>query len=128
MEDGSPLDDFVVEIPTDTSITYKVLSRVFKLLFIWQSIYNISDTALESLLNVVKKILLILNELIKIEMLNELTSAFPKSLYKVRKLVGINRDLFQKFAVCKKCDSTYTYDDATELINGMFNYFFFIID
>ena len=35
---------------------------------------------------------------------------FPKSHYSARKFLNIDRDNFDKYVVCRKCESLYKYD------------------
>lgn len=37
---------------------------------------------------------------------------FPKTLYKVKKLIGFDKDQFIKYVCCPKCNKLYKYSDA----------------
>ena len=45
--------------------------------------------------------------------LSTLASVFPTSSYKVRKYLAF-KDLFEKYVVCKKCNSIYDFKDCFE--------------
>jgi len=95
------------------------MANMIKVLFVWHAAVNLSDSALESLLGVLKKILCLINFLITSEKLAEIIDVFPGTLYKTRKLAGINRDHFEKYVVCPKCDETYKYKEAFKNVHGL---------
>ncbi|XP_070551750.1 uncharacterized protein [Ptychodera flava] len=43
---------------------------------------------------------------------------FPSSLYLMRKFLKLDRDDFQKFAVCPKCQKLYDFGECVEIVNG----------
>lgn len=75
---------------------------------------------MESLLQVVKNVLVAISSFLNFELFTEIVDLFPTTLYKARKIVGINRDDFDKYVVCSKCDSIYDYDDAYIMKNGVY--------
>jgi len=95
------------------------MSKIFKLVFIWQAVQFLSDSAIESFLKIMKKIFLLVNNYLLNENLQQFIESMPETLYKARKIVGINRDDFDKHVVCPKCDETYKYEDSFEVRNGM---------
>ena len=41
-------------------------------------------------------------------------SLIPTTVYSVKKLVGIEKDTFTKFAACPRCTKLYRFDDLVE--------------
>ena len=117
----SPLEDFVV-IADDHKNDNKVLKAVLKAVFLRQTLNFLSDSAMESLLSVLKKIFQILNEYLQSVVFGKFIEVFPVSMYKSRKVLGINRDDFEKHVICPECDSIYKFDDAYTKIGGIYIY------
>ena len=101
---------------------YDLISAIVKTIFWFQTIQFISDSAIESWFSLLQKILQMINSYLKSQVLQELIAVFPVTLYRARKMIGSNRDAFEKFVVCNKCDSIYNYEEAYRVHNG--NLFF----
>ena len=87
-------------------------SLLCRLIFMWQVLHGLSERVMEGLLCIISGILINIAE--SYPVLADISQAFPSSLYRFRKLIGINRDHFQKFIMCPKCAKLYSYDE----ING----------
>ena len=117
---ATPNDDFVNKDGTDES--YNTIFGIIKLLFTWQMAVRISDAALTSLLVLIKKILVLISCQVRSQNLDALIEVFPTSLYKARKIAGVNRDDFDKYVVCPTCDETYNYEESFQIRGGKCNF------
>ena len=126
----STLDDFAIAEKEEDELNDSVgnlMCRILQKLFLWQTVNFLSDSALESLIYLIKSILELINSLFFFGKLAQIISVFPDSLYKARKIAGVDRDNFQKHVVCPKCDSTYEYNECFVVCSGIFSYIFLFI-
>lgn len=82
----------------------------------WQSAHVIPDIAVQNLLMFLSDFFNALSA--EVVALAGVTSLFPATLYKLYKYVGLQKDNFTKFVVCKKCYKLYRYEDCVLLIEG----------
>ena len=80
--------------------------------FLWQSAFNISGRALAALLSFVGKFILVLARLSALPIVALLSSLFPSSLHRAKKLVGISKDSFSTYVVCGNCYSIYRLSEC----------------
>ncbi|XP_070548294.1 uncharacterized protein [Ptychodera flava] len=78
----------------------------------WQNLYGVSDRGITLLLKFMEAFVSMLASLLEVPMLTEFAKIFPTSLYKVRKLLGLNRDKFVKYVACPKCHTVYKFEDC----------------
>ena len=76
-------------------------------IMLWASLYGFSATALNHLVQ-------LLHYVYSILLKNMSTTAtfftlFPKSLYMMKKYLGFSKDTFEKYVICEKCGSLYTF-------------------
>ena len=91
----------------ETQQENRVIIFICRLLMYFQVVHGLSDRVLQSLLHV---LFAILTEIAKIsESLRNLSAAFPSTLYRLRKAIGINRDNFIKHVMCPKCGELYSF-------------------
>ena len=79
-------------------------------LCIWQSLFVISDRAIQMLLkflNVFFKVLTSNSSLLK-----DVSSGMPRSLFTFHKYLGTDEDEFVKYVVCPSCYSIYLFKDC----------------
>ena len=69
-----------------------------------------SDVGLGVLLSFVAIFVLILGRVFHLELLKDLATKLPKSVYLARKLLQRNCDKFLKLVCCPKCSTLYSYD------------------
>ena len=96
-----------------------VETRKWVMLFIllWSTCYGVSANAVNALVSFLHYFLKFLAKFAPV--LVALSSIFPKSLHMLHKHVGLNKDDFTKYVVCKSCHSIYLYEDCFEkLSNG----------
>ncbi|XP_019632058.1 PREDICTED: uncharacterized protein LOC109475736 [Branchiostoma belcheri] len=87
-------------------------------LTVWKTNYNISDNAMVGLLCVIGFILNMLGCLLNIEVIKNLATMFPRTMYMLRKKLSVQRDDFTRYVVCPTCDSVYTVDEATKVVRN----------
>ena len=115
---SDPLEDFNESQEEPNIEQCDLIFAIVKTIFWFQTIQFISDSAIESWFCFLQKILEMINSYLKSPVLQELIAVFPVTLYKARKMIGSNRDAFDKFVVCNKCDSIYNYEEAYRVHNG----------
>lgn len=90
--------------------------RVFLLfLFLWQSIFRVSDSAISLMLSFMVKFLSLAATCLKLDTLNNIASIFPLSLYPAKKFLGRQQDSFHKYVTCPSCHGLYSYMESTEI-------------
>ena len=108
-EEDDPVDD--QQDPVDDqqgqdSINIIVV-MICKLIMYWHIVYGLSESVLRGLLLIFSKMLA---EIAKLHTsLEYMSKAFPSSVYRFRKLLGIERDIFRKYVMCPKCGTLYPY-------------------
>ena len=98
--------------------TISPLLRIYLFfLLMFQSIFRLSDNALDILL---KFLSTFFKSLGKISSLPEsFLQSLPSSLYAARKMSGNERDQFERFVSCPNCHSLYTLKNCTvKLLDG----------
>ena len=91
-----------------------MLRRVlFLSLIFWQKISGVSDRALTLLLNIVIAFLGLVAFQLDVRVLKTLVGKLSSSLYAIRKYLNLDRDDFDRFAVCPKCHHIYNIASCT---------------
>jgi hypothetical protein len=91
-------------------------SFICTILVLWQSVYFISDSAVESLL---KLFLVVFNFLGKYSpRVETLARVFPQSIYAMSKFIDSEKIKFLKYIVCRKCYKLYHIEDCFVDIEG----------
>lgn len=116
----TPTDDFIVCDVQNYNPIHVLMVKIYKLVFIWQTVQFLSDSTIDSFLKTLKQIFVLVNNYLQNEKLQEIIENMPQTLYKARKTVGINRDDFDKHVVCLRCDETYKYDESYVVRNGIY--------
>ena len=102
---NTPITD---NTPSDS---YSVLKTILLFIELWALFYNISAAAMNHLFQFFSYMF---KTIAKTSIsLPTLASIFPTSIYKVRKYLAF-KDLFEKYVVCKKCNSIYHFKDCFE--------------
>ena len=84
------------------------------LLFIltWQAMYKISDNAILVLIKFLKAFLKYIAELCEFQALVDFARTIPETMYMIQKVLWLEKDNFEKYAVCPKCKSLYLLKDC----------------
>ena len=89
-----------------------VLYMMLIFLLLWASFYGISATALNHLIQFLQYILSIITP--SSPTVAALLTAFPTSLYMLKKFFKIDKDAFVKYVICPKCSSLYNFNECFE--------------
>lgn len=128
MEDGDtsgffssftpPQHDDLPELPqTDDLRISRFLQLYVFFLFMFQSLFRLSDTALNVLLSFLALFCKAVSQ--KLTTISQLLTRLPKNLHAARQLIHLRRDPFQKFVCCPACHSVYTWEQCiVKLPNG----------
>lgn len=87
------------------------------ILILWQSIYFISDAAVESLLKLFSTVFQFLSKYSP--RVETLVRVFPKNVYAMSKYIDSKKIQFIRYVVCKKCYKLYTLEDCVLNIEGI---------
>ena len=99
------------------SKAYSPLLRIYLFfLFMFQSIFRLSDNALDVLL---KFLSIFFKSLTKISSLPEsFMQSLPCSIYTARQMSGGERDQFERYVSCPNCHTLYTLSECTTETSG----------
>ena len=86
------------------------------MLILWQSIYSISDAAIESLLKLFKTVFQFLKK--SSSRVETLVNVFPQNVYAMSKFIDSKKIQFLKYVVCRKCFKLYKIEDCHIIIEG----------
>ena len=74
--------------------------------------YKVSDKAVLLLLKFFKGFLKYLGEIVEYDALKEFAKSIPETMYMINKSLWIQKDDFEKYAVCPQCKSLYQLKDC----------------
>ena len=86
------------------------------LILAFQSAFFLPNAAAEWVLLLLRAVVSMLSVLCPHPFLAGVLAIFPASLYLAWKQIGSDREEFQRFVVCPKCNAVYTYSNAVEKI------------
>ena len=75
----------------------------------WQSIFRIPDVAVGVFFKFISILLDRLVDVLKLDSMRQISTIFPGTLDKARKMHFINKEGFEKMIVCQQCHCTYPY-------------------
>lgn len=109
VEDDSPTDDLMMK----STLLFQWLCLF---LCSWQSINVLPDSVLANLLSFLYDFFCLLTA--ENVFLVSTTTLFPPTIYKLYKNLGLKKDNFSKYVICRKCFALYKYDDCVKIIEG----------
>ena len=96
------------------------LLKFLSFLFMWQSVFNVTERALTALLRFLKYVILALGLAFQNHQLTAMSDRIPVTIMKAEKLLGIDDKGIINYVVCSKCHSVYEYKDCVkEKHNGL---------
>ena len=96
------------------------LLKFLSFLFMWQSVFNVTERALKALLRFLKYVILALGLAFQNHQLTAMSDCIPVTIMKAEKLLGIDDRGIINYVVCSKCHSVYEYKDCVkEKHNGL---------
>ena len=99
----------------DSSRRHRVIHIFLHFLFLWQSLFRLSDAAISLMLMFMAKFLSYLGLCFGIEALQKLSEVFPCTLYRAKKCLGRLQERFSRFVTCPKCHKVYKKEDSWTL-------------
>lgn len=87
----------------DTKTPNCLVQLYVMFLFIWQTLFQVSDTGMNILLLFITKFLSL------VPSAQNFIDQLPSTIAAARKLVGINCDNFSKYASCPSCHTVYPF-------------------
>lgn len=103
---------------TKVEVANSILQWLLHFILIWQSVCHVSDNGLAWLLRFLLQFLKVLNVHVTDELLTELITIFPTSLYMLRQFLVLDLDNFTKYVVCGKCNACYEYGECVRNVDG----------
>ena len=91
-------------------------------LIVWQYCHLISDNALLMLLNFIKAFLTCIGAALQngagAEFALSLAAGVPTTMYSLRMFLGVDRDNFERYVVCRKCTKLYRPEDCLRRVGN----------
>lgn len=98
---------------TGEDSTYQRVVHVLLLfLFLWQSLFRISDSAIALMLSFLKKFFMLGGMYLGVNKLRQLADSFPHTLYRAKKYLGRLHESFIKIVTCPSCHKLHKYEDC----------------
>ena len=110
--DASSNYDGLLEHPGENHSLSSLVWKLIWFLFFWQSVFNISERALEYVIRFLKYFLGLLAIDCNSQHLRELSKEVPETVRRAVKLLGLNDEEVIEYVVCPKCHSVYEYEDC----------------
>lgn len=109
-----PLDDDLLEDQSqdDPQSDNQISLFILKFLLLWGSFYGISAAALNHLIKFLHYVLSLMSP--TSSQIASLLTIFPTSLYMLKKVFNISKDQFEKYVICSKCCSLYTFGECIQ--------------
>ena len=95
-----------------------VVRLIIMFVMTWKIMHNLSDAAVSVLFSFLKQLLELVAGIVQCKTLKTIAELLPRSLYMIRKYLGVNRDDFEKFIVCPKCSSCYKPEDCVRTLSN----------
>lgn len=110
--DASSDYDGLLEHPREDHSLSSLAWKLIWFLFFWQSIFNISERALEYVMRFLKYFLGLLAIDCNSQHLRDLSKEVPETVRRAVKLLGLNDEEVIEYVVCPMCHSVYEYEDC----------------
>lgn len=88
------------------------MQALYLFLLIWQAAYQVSNTAMSSIIRFLKYFILVLGRAYQSKLLSESSEALPVSIGALCHMLDLDKHVFTVYVVCPKCDSLYEYQDC----------------
>lgn len=120
-------EDMDIDIDADRSehttqtenmpVTHKFVFYFCIFLCLWQSVNVLSDKCVESILSFFKQYITLFTK--DHPFLSTVPVLLPGSIFMLWKTIGLKKDNFIKYVVCRKCYKLYDYDSCITNIEGV---------
>lgn len=91
------------------SLYAKLVEFICIFILSWQSIFRIPDVAVGVLFKFISILLDRLADVLKLDSMRQISTIFPGTLDKARKMHFINKEGFENMIACQQCHCTYPY-------------------
>ena len=81
-------------------------------LSLWAACFGISERALNHLIQFLHNIFSMIAA--NAAVINSIKNTFPTSLYMLKKDLHLSVDCFEKYVICEKCGSLYTFKETLD--------------
>lgn len=85
------------------SVFPPVLNFLFTSLIVWQLTFSISDAAVKVMMTILRKIIVLVSDLLKSDELKKVTDHVPKAYKRLLKFVGLECNNTILYVVCPSC-------------------------
>ena len=107
-----------------SQILPRPLWQLLFFLLMWQSLYRVSNAAVNVLLKFITLFVRLFGQVFaptaNADAIHKFSAVIPNSTIAAHKLLwNTNQDEFTSYVVCPKCDSVYEYDDCIVSSGGM---------
>ena len=89
---------------------HMIVQLYIMFIFMWQSLFRISDNAISMLLLFMATLFGVISRLFPAKILSQF--ALPKTLHMAKKNLGAKKDPFTKYTICPKCKCLYSTEDC----------------
>ena len=94
---------------------HQVIHIFLLFIFLWQSLFRISDGALSLMLAFMGKFFHLVSIYLRLDALCHMAQLFPKTLYRAKKTLGKLQENFIRFVSCPTCHKLYTLEESQEV-------------
>lgn len=103
-------------LPTENQDAFITVHVLAHFILLWQSVFRVANVAISFLLQFFSLFVYHLSVVTQLKYIRALAEAFPNTIIKARRIIGMNCDKFQNYVCCPKCCSIYELDDCYEKI------------
>lgn len=95
-----------------------VINFLFTSLIVWQLMFSVSDTAVKTMVVILRKFIFLISDLLKSSELKKVVDYVPKSYKGLLKFVGLECNNVILYVVCPSCNCIYDYEQCIETRAG----------
>jgi len=106
------------ENEANSSPVLYLIQAVVQALYLIQKKLSLSDSSLEYFLKLFHLFITLIAGYVENAFIVELKTSFPTSHHTSRKILGIQRDNFERYVVCPSCASLYNFNECITNTNG----------
>lgn len=101
------------EVNNEIGMQHRSVIHMFLLfLFLWRSLFSISDNAISLMLSFMTQFFLFLSTCLQLDSLGKLGRAFPNTLYRAKKFLGRIQERFVRYVSCPSCHKLYPFENC----------------
>ena len=116
--DGDSDDEYDVDVVEDSVQPSAPIWQFLFSLLLWQTVFRISNSALASLLSLLKFFLGAIGNAFQCPLLVNFSEQIPLTILCAYKKIGLKKNDFISYVVCPDCDSVYEYENCFDKVDG----------